>query len=111
REVGIRMALGASRADVLLLTMKDSIGLALVGIAIGVAGGVVVARMLASQLFGITVTDPTTYVAVLGLCLLSVIMASYIPSRRATAVDPMIALHYEYPRRPTLAQYPEACGG
>ncbi len=95
REIGIRMALGASRADVLLLTMRDSVGLALTGVVIGVAGGLAAARILASQLFGISATDPVTYAAVIGLLLLSAILASYIPARRATSVDPMIALHYE----------------
>ena len=95
REIGIRMALGASRANVLLLMMKDSIRLSLVGVVVGVAGGHWLTRVLASQLFGISATDPATYSSVVGLLLLSVALASYVPARRATAVDPMIALRYQ----------------
>ena len=87
--------MGASRANVLLLMMKDSIRLSLVGVVVGVAGGHWLTRVLASQLFGISATDPATYSSVVGLLLLSVALASYVPARRATAVDPMIALRYQ----------------
>jgi putative ABC transport system permease protein len=95
REVGIRMALGASRADVLRLMMRDTMRWGLVGVAIGIIGGQWLASMVASQLFEISPTDPATYVAVAVLLLGSVVLASYFPARRATSVDPMIALRYE----------------
>ncbi len=95
REVGIRIALGATRGDVLLLTMKSTIRLALLGIVLGVAGGYWLTRALASQLYGISATDPETYGLVVILLLASVLLASYVPARRATAVDPTLALRYE----------------
>lgn len=92
REVGIRMALGATGGDVLLLVMKSSIGAALAGVVLGVSAGIALSRTLANQLFGISSVDLATYLSVVALMLLSVILASYIPARRATSVDPMIAL-------------------
>ena len=95
REVGIRMALGATRANVLLLAMKDSMRLAIVGIAVGLVGGQWLIQALASQLFEISATDPATYSAVVAVLLLSVAAASYLPARRATLVDPTTALRHD----------------
>ena len=94
-EVGIRMALGARRFDVLKLIMSQSMIAVLVGIAIGAGMALAFARLLSSQLYGISATDPVTFVVGSSLFLLIGGVASYIPARRATRVDPMVALRYE----------------
>jgi len=94
-EIGIRMALGARELDVLTLVVGHGLALAAIGMALGVAGALVLTRFLVSMLYGIRPTDPLTY---LGVCLLLTtvaIVASYIPARRAAKVDPMVALRYE----------------
>lgn len=95
REIGIRVALGATRADVIWLAMRDSMMLALVGLIIGGVGAHWLTRILASQLYAITATDFTTYLAVIGLLVAVVGAATYIPARRAAAIDPMDALRYQ----------------
>jgi putative ABC transport system permease protein len=94
-EMGIRVALGASRRDVLMLVMRHGMMLALVGSTIGVTGALLLSRVMRSQLFGVQPTDAATFVA--GACGLMVVVlaASYIPARRAMRVDPMVALRYE----------------
>ena len=95
REVGIRMALGAERRDVLRLVLRQGAKLALAGEGLGILVALGVTRLMASLLFGIRASDPITYIGV-GLVLTVVALtASYIPARRATRVDPMIALRYE----------------
>jgi putative ABC transport system permease protein len=95
REIGIRMALGAQRREVLKMVLGSGTKLALIGIGIGIVVGVGLAHFLSSMLFGIPPTDPVTFTLVpLGLLLVA-IMASYIPARRAMRVDPMVALRYE----------------
>jgi putative ABC transport system permease protein len=92
REIGIRMALGAQRSDVLKQIMKQGITLALVGIVIGAVLALVLTRVLGSMLYGISTTDPFTF-ALVSMALACVAMiATYIPARRATTVDPMVAL-------------------
>jgi putative ABC transport system permease protein len=95
REIGIRIALGAKRTDVLKLAMGQGLRLVVIGVAIGLAGAFVLTRVMASLLFGVSATDPLTFVTI-SLVLLSVAMlASYIPSLRAMKVDPMVALRYQ----------------
>src|SRR6266436_4191830 len=95
REIGIRVALGAHRADVLRLVAGMGLKLAAIGVAIGVALALGLTRLIATFLFGVKPTDPVTY-AVVGAPLIGVaLLASYIPARRATRVDPMTALRYE----------------
>ena len=89
------MALGARRYDVLKVVMSQSMIAVLVGIAIGVGMALALARVLSSQLYGISATDPATFIAGSLLFLLIAGLASYIPARRATRVDPMVALRYE----------------
>jgi len=94
-EIGTRMALGASRADVLALVLKQGVGLIALGLAIGLAGALAVTRSLSTLLFGVRATDPYTFGAVAVVLLAVGLLASYLPARRATKVDPMVALRYE----------------
>jgi putative ABC transport system permease protein len=95
QEIGIRMALGAGRGDMLKLIVRQGMLLAGIGVAIGLASAFGLARVLASLLFGVKTTDPATYGAV-ALVLISVaLFATYVPARRATKIDPLIALRYE----------------
>jgi putative ABC transport system permease protein len=94
-EIGIRMALGAGRINVLGMVVRQALGQALVGAGVGLAGALGLTRLLSSLLYGVRPTDPLTFAMVtLGLVGVSA-FASYIPARRATKVDPMIALRYE----------------
>ena len=94
-EIGIRMALGARESDVLRLVVGHGLTLAMVGMALGAGGALVLTRFLASMLYGVRPTDPLTYLGVSLLLTAVAILASYIPARRATKVDPMEALRYE----------------
>jgi putative ABC transport system permease protein len=94
-EIGIRLALGAERRDVLRMIMSKGIVLAAVGLVIGAGGAFALMRVMTSLLFGVTVTDPSTFaIAICGLLTVT-ILACFIPARRATKVDPVIALRYE----------------
>ncbi len=95
REVGIRMALGARRTEVLRLVVGQGTRLALIGVAAGLAGALALTRLMASLLYGVRTTDPLTYVAVALLLMIVAVVASYLPARRAMQVDPIIALRYE----------------
>ena len=95
RDFGIRMALGASRASVLGLVIRQGMLLAVAGIAIGLAGSFALTRLIAAQLFGISPGDPATFAAVVTLLVLVTLTACYLPARRATKVDPMVALRHE----------------
>ena len=95
QEIGIRMALGASTRDVLRLVLGNGFVLVVIGVAIGVAGSFAAVRLLASFVFGIGVTDPLAFcAAILGIAAVA-LLASYLPAKRASKVDPMIALRYE----------------
>jgi putative ABC transport system permease protein len=95
RELGLRMALGAQRGDVLKMIVGSGLKLAVIGIALGIAGGLVTARLIASLLFGVAPTDASTFAGVCAVLFVAAMMASYIPAHRATRVDPMVALRYE----------------
>ena len=95
REIGIRMALGAERWNVMGLVMGQSAALIALGIALGLAGAAAVTRYLDTMLFGLTPRDPATFIAV-SLTLAAVAtLASYVPARRATRVDPLVALRHD----------------
>ncbi|MGA7767784.1 MAG: ABC transporter permease [Candidatus Sulfotelmatobacter sp.] len=95
REMGIRMALGAQRRDVLLLVMKEGGKFCVAGITLGLLGSFVLTRLLASQLYGVGPMDPVTFTGVAIIMAVVTMAACYIPARRATRVDPLVALRYE----------------
>jgi putative ABC transport system permease protein len=94
-EIGTRMALGASRADVLKLVLKQGLALIAIGLALGLAGALIATRSLATLLFGVRPTDPQSFLGVSALLLGVGALASYFPARRATKVDPVVALRDE----------------
>jgi ABC-type antimicrobial peptide transport system permease subunit len=95
RESGIRVALGANPQSVVVLILRQGVGLALGGIAIGVAGAAALSRFLEGMLFGLTPLDPTTFTAVAGLLAGVALVASGIPARRAAKVDPVVSIRTE----------------
>ncbi len=94
-EIGTRLALGASRADILKMVLRQGVALMVAGLAFGLAGAFLLARSLATLLFGVKPNDPLSFAAVAFILLLVGFLASYLPARRATKVDPMVALRYE----------------
>jgi putative ABC transport system permease protein len=94
-DIGIRMALGAQRRDMLKMAVWQGLRLVLTGLVLGLVAAFALTRVMASLLFGVTATDPVTFVTI-SLALLAVaLVASYIPALRATRIDPMVALRYQ----------------
>lgn len=94
-DIGIRMALGARRADVLKAVLGQGLKLILIGVAVGVAGAVALTRVLSSLLYDVTPTDPATLASVSGVLMTVALLASYLPARCAARIDPMVALRHE----------------
>jgi len=95
QEIGIRMALGATQGRVLLGVLTRTLRLTLMGIALGIVASFVVARLIASLLFGTTPTDPATFAGMAALLCAVALIAGYLPARRASRIDPMVALRAE----------------
>jgi putative ABC transport system permease protein len=95
RELGIRIALGAAPAQVRRLVVGRGVVLVLIGVAAGIVGAMVLTRFMGSLLFGVGATDPITYAAVAAILVGAALLASYLPARRATRVDPILALRAE----------------
>jgi putative ABC transport system permease protein len=94
-ELGIRMALGAQRLDMLRMVLRQSFTLVSAGLALGIFASIGLTRLLGTMLYGVQATDVLTYAGVVGLLIVAASLASYIPARRAMKVDPMVALRYE----------------
>jgi putative ABC transport system permease protein len=95
QEIGIRMSLGAQRGDVLSLILGEGARMAGLGVIIGIAASLGITRLMSSLLFGVSATDPLTFVVVGALLSFAALLASYVPARRAMRVDPIVALRYE----------------
>ena len=94
-EIGIRMALGAQRRDVLRMVVAQGMTLTLIGVGIGLAAALALTRLMRSLLFEVSATDPVTFALIALLLSVVALMACYIPARRATKVDPLQALRHE----------------
>ena len=95
REIGLRLALGAARADVLIMVLKQAMKLVLIGLGLGIVGALAAGQLLRSMLFGVNPIDPAVLAAACLLIGMTGALASYLPARRATRVDPMVTLRYE----------------
>ena len=95
QEIGIRMALGAQMKDIVKLVLKNGLALALIGIGVGLLGAFALTRLMSSLLFGIQPTDVPTFIIVALSLFVTALVACYLPARRATKVDPLVALRYE----------------
>jgi len=95
REIGIRIAMGAQRRDVLWLVLKEGAKFAAIGIALGLTGALIVTRWMSSELYGVSSADPLTFGSVAFVMVVVTMLACYIPARRAMTVDPLVALRYE----------------
>jgi ABC-type antimicrobial peptide transport system permease subunit len=94
-EIGVRVALGAQQSDVLKLVLGHGAKMALLGVAVGLLAALALTRLMSNQLFGVSPHDPLTFAAVATLLMLVALAACYLPARRATRVDPIIALRHD----------------
>lgn len=95
QEIGVRLALGAKRVDVLRLILGEGMKMAGLGLAVGLLAALGLTRLMAGLLYGVSATDPFTFVSVAALLAIVALAACYIPARRAMRVDPIVALRYE----------------
>ena len=94
-EIGLRLALGARPRDVLRMVVREGVGLVVMGLALGIAGALALTRLLVSSLYEVSPTDPTTFAAVPAVLVAAALLACWLPARRATRIDPMVALRCE----------------
>ncbi len=94
-EIGIRLALGAKRSEIMRMILRQGLALAVAGAALGLVGALIVSHLMAGLLFGVSPTDPLTFVGVTLVLTVVALAASYIPAMRAMRVDPLVALRYE----------------
>jgi putative ABC transport system permease protein len=94
-EIGIRIALGAERSNILRMVLRQGVGLAIAGAALGLVGALIVSHLMAGLLYGVRPTDPVTFAGVALLLIGVAVLACYIPARRAFRVDPLVALRHE----------------
>ena len=95
REVGIRMALGATPKEILMLVVRQGMTVAFVGVIAGLVGAFLATRFMTSLLFGVSATDPMTFLGIAVVLCLTALLASYVPARRAARIDPMVSLRSE----------------
>jgi ABC-type antimicrobial peptide transport system permease subunit len=95
RELSVRVALGATKRDVLRMVMTEAAALAAAGVVLGIAGAAATTRVMAALLFGVTPTDPSTFASIAAILMITALAGSYVPARRATRVDPMATLRSE----------------
>jgi ABC-type antimicrobial peptide transport system permease subunit len=95
REVGIRMALGATPKEILMLVVRQGMTVAFVGVVAGLVGALLATRFMTSLLFGVSATDPMTFLGIAVVLCLTALLASYVPARRAARIDPMVSLRSE----------------
>ena len=95
REIGIRMALGAEQRQVIGMVLRDTLKMVAIGVALGVPVSLAASRWITSYLYGVRPQDPLTYVGIVMLLAMAGIAAAYVPSRRASKVDPMVVLRYD----------------
>jgi len=94
-EIGIRLALGAQRRNILQMVLRQGLGLAIAGAGVGLVGALIVSHLMAGLLYGVRPTDPVTFAGVALLLIGVAVLACYLPARRAIRVDPLTALRYE----------------
>jgi putative ABC transport system permease protein len=98
REIGIRIALGGRVRDVMLLVLRQGLGMALAGLALGTVLGLISGRLVARVLFGVSGADPATFLLTLAVLVVVALLATLIPARRAARVSPMVAIRYDQAR-------------
>ena len=95
REIGVRMAMGAQRGDVLRLVIREGMKLAFIGALLGLGGALALTRLLKTLLFGVSATDPLTFIVIAAVLTLVALLACWIPARRAASMDPLVSLRIE----------------